>query len=89
MYRAGGLRIWQVGAGTADVHWDCSQTSAVLALVTQRGPWYDSYPPLSSRTSLGLCWTTEPRACHFVVVPASELTLAAPRGGEQMLGGSG
>lgn len=50
-------------------------------------------PFLSSRTSLGLCWVTEPRACHFVMVPASELAPvilqsfpAAPRGGEQMFG---
>ena len=81
--------MWQVGAGTADVCWGCTQTGTVLTLVTQTGPWYVSYPFLFSRTPLGLCWATEPRACHFVVVSASELAPvilwpfpASPRGGK-------
>lgn len=81
--------MWQIGAGIADVYWGCSQIGAVLTLVTQTGPWYGSYPFLPFRTSLGLCWATEPRACHFEVVSASELALAVPKGREQMPGALG
>lgn len=66
---------------TADIYWywGCTQTGAFLTSATQMGT-LGQQPPLSlsSKTSLGLFWTTKSRAFHFVLVPASELAIRIP-----------